>query len=84
MATVTTTNPPTYGNPVFDHGVRLGISWHQNGDEEYRQPTAELIVNFIKDNMLEWAAEGKLDDERLADQAGFLVGWVIGQFVEGI
>lgn len=80
MATVTTNNPPTYGNPVFDHGVRLGISWHQTGDEEYRNPNAELIVSFIKDNMLEWAAEGKLNDERLADQAGFLIGWVIGKY----
>ena len=45
--------PPMYGNQTFDHGVQHGISWHQTGDEEYRQPTAQLIVDFIRDNFLE-------------------------------
>ena len=80
MAT-TTQNPPTYGNPVFDHGVRHGISWHLTGDQEYRVPTAQHIVDFIKGNFLEPHDEGYLNDERLTDNAGFLVGWLIGEFV---
>ena len=80
MAT-TTQNPPTYGNPVFDHGVRLGISWHQTGDEEYRTPTAQHIVDFIRDNFLEPQQDGCLDEDRLTDNAGFLVGWIVGEYV---
>ena len=71
----------TYGNPAFDHGVRHGISWHLTGDEEYRQPTAQLIVDFIRDNFLEPYTEGFLDEDRLTDNAGFLVGWIVGEYV---
>ena len=75
------TQTPAYGNRAFDHGVRHGISWHLTGDVEYRQPTAQLIVDFIRDNFLEPHTEGFLDEDRLTDNAGFLVGWIIGEFV---
>ena len=50
--------PGNCGNPAFDHGVCHGISWHLTGDKEYRQPTAGLIVDFIRDNFLEPFMEG--------------------------
>jgi len=40
-----------------------------------------MIVEFIKDNMIELAQEEFLDDERLADNTGFLVGWILGEYV---
>jgi hypothetical protein len=81
MTQQTAIHPPTYGNPTFDHGVRHGISWHLTGDEEYRKPTAQLIVDFIRDNFLEPNQEGFLDEDRLTDNAGFLVGWIVGEYV---
>ena len=81
MTQHTTIQPRTYGNATFDNGVRLGSSWHLTGDEEYRQPTDQLIVDFIRDNILEPHTEGFLDDERLTDHAGFLVGWIVGEYV---
>lgn len=74
MTPQTAVQPRTYGNPAFDHGVRHGISWHLTGDEEYRQPTAQLIADFIRDNFLEPYMEGFLDEDRLTNNAGFLVG----------
>jgi hypothetical protein len=81
MTTQEATKQRTYGIPVFDKGVAYGISWHLTGDEEYRLPTAAHIVDFIKGNFLEPHDEGYLDLERLTDNAGFLVGWIIGEFV---
>ena len=81
MSTQTAIQPHTFGNQTFDHGVRHGIPWHLTGDAEYRQPTAQLIVDFIRDNFLETQQEGYLDQDRLTDNAGFLVCWIIGEFV---
>ena len=81
MAPQTAYHPRLYGNPAFDNGVLHGISWHLTGDEEYRLPTAQLIVDFIRDNLLESSAEGFLDEGRLIDNAGFLVGWIVGEFI---
>ena len=53
MTTQIAYHPRRYGNPEFDNGVLHGISWHITGDEEYRQPTAQLILDFIRDNFLE-------------------------------
>jgi hypothetical protein len=53
--------PQNYGKPAFDHGVHNGISWHVTGDEEYRKPTAQHIVDFIRDNFFEPYTEGILD-----------------------
>ena len=82
MTSHTAIQPPTYGNPTFDSGVLHGISWFQTGDIEFRQPTAQLLVDFIRDNILEPHAEGFLDDDRLSDNAGFLVGWILGEFIQ--
>lgn len=81
MTTQTAYHPRRYGNPEFDNGVLHGISWHLTGDEEYRQPTAQLIIDFIRDNFLEPYTEGFLDVDRLTDNAGFLVGWIVGEYV---
>ena len=81
MATIIRTSPPTFGHATFDRGVQCGITWFQTGDEELRVPTAELIINFIKENMLEPEVEAMKEEERLIDNSGFLIGWVIGQFI---
>ena len=81
MVTIIRKSPPSFGNAPFDRGIQCGITWFQTGDEEMRVPTAELIVNFIKDNMLEPEVEAMKEEERLSDNAGFLIGWVIGQFI---
>lgn len=81
MTPQTAVQPRTYGDAAFDRGVRHGISWHLTGDEEYRQPTAQLIVDFIRDNFLEPHSEGFLNEDRLTDNAGFLVGWIVGEYV---
>jgi len=83
MTTQTAYHPRAYGNPAFDTGVQHGISWHVTGDVEYRNPTAQLIVDFIRDNILEPHAEGFLDEDRLTDNAGFLVGWIVGEYLVG-
>jgi hypothetical protein len=31
--------------------------------------------------MVDLALEGFLDDDRLADNAGFLIGWISGKFI---
>ena len=82
MATVITNHPPTYGNPVFDHGIAMGIQWTKTGDPELRIPTAPLVTDFIRDNFLELEKEGYLDEKRLLDLASFLTGWLIGKYVE--
>ena len=79
--TTHTTPVPTFGNATFDKGISYGLSWYTRGDTPYVPPTAEQIVAFIRDNMLELAAEGYLDEERLTDNAGFLTGWIVGQYI---
>lgn len=74
-------SPPSFGNSTFDNGVRHGILWQRTGDLAYRQATAQLIVDFIKDNILEPESDMPLDEERLTDHLGFLTGWIIGQFL---
>ena len=81
MTQTTERKPPTYGMEQFDRAVTSGIDWFHHGDIEYRQPTAKLIVDFIRDNILEPNQEGFLDEDRLTDNAGFLVGWIVGEYV---
>ena len=81
MTTQEAVKQRTYGIPIFDNGVAHGISWHLTGDEEYRLPSASHIVDFIKGNFLEPQTDGYLDEDRLTDNAGLLVGWIIGEFV---
>lgn len=78
MATQVTRKPSTYGNRMFDQGVLSGISWFHQGDTPNVPPSVAMIVEFIKDNMIELAQEVFLEDERLANNAGFLVGWILG------
>jgi len=52
---------------MSDHGVLSGISWFHQGDAPNVPPTTAMIVEFIKDNIIELAQEGFLDDERLAE-----------------
>jgi hypothetical protein len=66
---------------MFDHGALSDISWFHQGDTPNAPPSAAMIVEFIKDNMIELAREGLLDDERLADNAGFVVGWILGEYI---
>jgi hypothetical protein len=81
MATQAMRKLPSFGNSMFDHGVLCGISWFHYGDTPDVSPTAAMIVEFIKDNMIELAQEESLDDERLADNAGFLLGWILGEYI---
>jgi hypothetical protein len=74
MTTQAMRKPPSSSNNMFDHGVLSSISWFHYGDTPDIPSTAAMIVEFIKDNMIELAHEGFLDDERLADNAGFFVG----------
>jgi hypothetical protein len=64
-------SPPSFGNSTLDNGVRHGIAWQRTGDIAYRQATAPLIVDFIKDNILEPESDMPLDEERLSDHLGF-------------
>jgi hypothetical protein len=66
---------------MFDHGALFCISWFHQGDTPNVPPTGAMIVEFIKDNTIKLAQEGSLDDERLADNAGFLVGWILGEYL---
>jgi len=70
----------SYGNEAFDRGVHYGIDFFKQGDWPGIPPTSEQIVQFIKDNILESQQEGWLDDARMADLLGFLIGWVIGEY----
>ena len=74
-------SPPSVGNSAFDNGVRHGISWQRTGDIAYRQATAQLIVDFIKGNILERESDMPLDVDWLIDHLGFLTRWIIGQFL---
>jgi len=74
-------SPPSFGNSTLDNGVRHGIAWQRTGDIAYWQATAQFIVDFIKDNILEPESDMSLDEERLSDHLGFLTGWIIGQFL---
>ena len=67
-----------YGSEEFDHAVRSGIAYFVDGDHPGVAPTAEQIVQFIKDNITE--AEWKIDDEQLLRSLGFLIGWVLGEY----
>jgi len=68
------------GNEAFDHGVCYGIDFLREGDWPSVPPTSEQVIQFIKDNILEFQQEGWLDDTRMADLLGFLVGWIIGEY----
>jgi hypothetical protein len=66
------------GEQHFDHGYQCGRLWYFNGDPPEKPVTWEDVVDFIRGNFLELDREGFLDEERLRDNAGFLVGWLSG------
>ena len=79
----TSTKPQTLvvlGEHTFDHGYLYGRAWYFNGDPPEKPVTWEDVVDFIKGNFLEPDRAGFLDEERLRDNAGFLVGWMSGMF----
>jgi hypothetical protein len=67
--TATQTTLLILGEQYFDHGYLCGRSWYFHGDTPEKPVTWEDVVSFIKDNMVDLALEGFLDDERLADNA---------------
>ena len=67
-----------YGNTDFDHRVHSGIAFFKRGDWPGVPPTAQQIVEFLKDNIV--APEFPLDDEQVARNLGFLVGWILGEY----
>src|SRR5216683_4632684 len=70
-----------YRNEAFDLAIRSGISFFLDGDWPNTPPTAQQIVEFVKDNIIDNYGEGWFTDERLADMLGFLVGWILGEYI---
>lgn len=79
--TATQTILVVLGEQHFDHGYLCGRSWYFHGDTPEKPVTWEDVVSFIKDNMVDLALAGFLGDDRLADNAGFLIGWISGKFI---
>jgi len=40
------------------------------------------VIDFLKGNFIEIALEGWLDEARLKSNAGFLIGWLSGKFLQ--
>lgn len=64
---------------VFQDGMKDGITWHFHGDTPGRPMTEEDVIDFLQGNFIEPALEGYLDEERLRENAGFLIGWLGAQ-----
>lgn len=64
----------------FLKGVEDGITWYLHGDTPEKPVTEEDVIDFLQGNLLEIALEGCLDEKRLRGYAGFLIGWISGQF----
>jgi hypothetical protein len=69
------------GDQRFDHGYEDGRVWYFHGDNPDREVTWQDVLDEIKGNFLELAAEGFLDEERIRENAGFLVGWISGKYI---
>ncbi len=39
------------------------------------------MIDFLQGNIVELVQEGYLTEERLRDNAGFLIGWIAAQFL---
>ncbi len=76
--TQTTTLVEIVSDPVFAHGYDCGRDWFARGDKPGVPPTSEDVVQFIADNVVDLVRENFLDDERLRDNVGFLIGWISG------
>ena len=57
-----------------ERGISTATRWKKT-------VTWEDVVDFITGNFLELDREEFLDEERLRDNAGFLVGWISGMSI---
>ncbi len=64
---------------AFRSGMDDGVCWYFYGDEPCRPVTEEDVIDFLQGNVVELALEGYLDEERLRNNAGFLIGWIAAQ-----
>jgi hypothetical protein len=81
LRTITSETLIILGDQRFDKGYEDGRAWYFHGDNPNQEVTWQDVVDFIKGNFLELAAEGLLDEERLRENAGFLVGWISGKYI---
>ncbi len=66
----------------FENGVEDGIVWYFHGDTPQQPVTEEDVIDFLKGNFIEIALEGWLDETKLRSNAGFLIGWLSGKFLQ--
>ena len=66
----------------FENGVKDGIVWYFHGDTPQQPVTEEDVIDFLKGNFIEIALEGWLDETKLRSNAGFLIGWLSGKFLQ--
>lgn len=66
----------------FESGVEDGLVWYFHGDVPQQPVTEDNVIDFLKGNFIEIALEGWLDEARLKSNAGFLIGWLSGKFVQ--
>src|SRR5690348_6737091 len=66
----------------FERGIEDGLVWYSHGDTPQQPVTEEDVIDFLKGNFIEIALEGWLDEARLKSNAGFLIGWLSGKFLQ--
>lgn len=66
----------------FEKGVEDGVVWYFHGDAPQQPVTEEDVIDFLKGTFIEIALEGWLDEARLKSNAGFLIGWLSGKFLQ--
>ena len=66
----------------FENGIEDGVVWYFHGDAPRQPVTEEDVIDFLKGNFIEIALEGWLDEARLKSNAGFLIGWLSGKFLQ--
>jgi len=66
----------------FESGIEDGLVWYFHGDAPQQPVTEEDVIDFLKGNFIEIALEGWLDEARLKSNAGFLIGWLSGKFLQ--
>jgi hypothetical protein len=66
---------------LFQQGTNDGALWYFHGDTHYRPVTEEDVIDFLQGNVVEMVQEGFLDEDRLRDNAGFLIGWIAARML---
>ncbi len=66
----------------FESGIEDGLVWYFHGDAPQQPVTEEDMIDFLRGNFIEIALEGWLDEARLKLNAGFLIGWLSGKFLQ--